>query len=265
MAPANLSNTCSVFERWWKTASISIYIYIQRDLSLKGETWWMLEQAWQKILLRSRDRITPLCGAALIRIHPKYLPLSFPSRNDKMPCKFILLKQTKQPIDRLSDYSGYSLYFFYSKQWNRDSEIIYDTLDDADNFGAEKEERRSRKTFEGGENKSLKKRNRRRRRTKGNKREREEWKRNEKERGAGYNYLGDRIRPPSLPSLSPPARSRAWRQQSANALMETSVIRVYSLCTSNYPFPRVESRSCPRMEGGLPSGEQGREERGSRR
>lgn len=27
MAPANLSNTCSVFERWWKTASISIYIY----------------------------------------------------------------------------------------------------------------------------------------------------------------------------------------------------------------------------------------------
>lgn len=55
---------------------IYIYIYTQRDLSLKGETWWMLEQAWQKILLRSRDRITPLCGAALIRIHPKYLPLS---------------------------------------------------------------------------------------------------------------------------------------------------------------------------------------------
>lgn len=121
------------------------------------------------------------------------------------------------------------------------------------------------KLSRGGENKSLKKRDRRRRRTKGNKREREEWKRNEKERGAGYNYLGDRIRPPPLPSLSPPARSRAWRQQSANALMETSVIRVYSLCTSNYPFPRVESRSCPRMEGGLPSGEQSREERGSRR
>lgn len=119
------------------------------------------------------------------------------------------------------------------------------------------------KLSRGGENKSLKKRDRRRRRTKGNKREREEWKRNEKERRAGYNYLGDRIRP--LPSLSPPARSRAWRQQSANALMETSVIRVYSLCTSNYPFPRVESRSCPRMEGGLPSGEQSREERGSRR
>lgn len=47
---------------------------------------------------------------------PSSLFPSFPSRNDKMPCKFILLKQTKQPIDRLSDYSGYSLYFFYSKQ-----------------------------------------------------------------------------------------------------------------------------------------------------
>lgn len=127
----------------------------------------------------------------------------------------------------------------------------------------EQRKRKIEKNFRGGgENKSLKKRDRRRR-TKGNKREREEWKRNEKERRAGYNYLGDRIRP--LPSLSPPARSRAWRQQSANALMETSVIRVYSLCTSNYPFPRVESRSCPRMEGGLPSGEQSREERGSRR
>lgn len=32
MAPANLSNTCSVFERWWKTASISIYIYTKRSL-----------------------------------------------------------------------------------------------------------------------------------------------------------------------------------------------------------------------------------------
>lgn len=53
-----------------------------------------------------------------------------------------------------------------------------------------------------------------------------------------------------FPSLFPPlARSRAWRQQSANALMETSVIRVYSLCTSNYPFPRVESRSCPHIRG----------------
>lgn len=34
MAPANLSNTCSVFERWWKTASISIYIYIYTKRSL---------------------------------------------------------------------------------------------------------------------------------------------------------------------------------------------------------------------------------------
>ena len=48
---------------------------------------------------------------------------------------------------------------------------------------------------------------------------------------------------------------RAWRQQSANALMETSVIRVYSLCTSNYPFPPVESRSCPHIrEGDAPPG-----------
>lgn len=174
-----------------------------------------------------------------------------------------------RPSNQSIDYPITRVIHFTSFIPNSEIETVklYTILwDDADNFGAEKKERRSRKTFEGGENKSLKKRDRRRRgrrRTKGNKREREEWKRNEKERGAGYNYLGDRIRP--LPSLSPPARSRAWRQQSANALMETSVIRVYSLCTSNYPFPRVESRSCPRMEGGLPSGEQSREERGSRR
>lgn len=117
----------------------------------------MLEQAWQKISLRSRDRITPLCGAALIRIHPKYLPLSFPSRNDKMPCKFILLKQTKQPIDRLSDYSGYSLYFFYSNSEIETVKLYTILWDDADNFGAEKEERRSRKTFEGGRKQILEK------------------------------------------------------------------------------------------------------------
>lgn len=111
-----------------------------------------------------------------------------------------------RPSNQSIDYPITRVIHFTSFIPNSEIETVklYTTLwDDADNFGAEKEERRSRKTFEGGENKSLKKRDRRRRRTKGNKREREEWKRNEKERGAGYNYLGDRIRPPPLPPLSP--------------------------------------------------------------
>lgn len=111
-----------------------------------------------------------------------------------------------RPSNQSIDYPITRVIHFTSFIPNSEIETVklYTILwDDADNFGAEKEERRSRKTFEGGENKSLKKRDRRRRRTKGNKREREEWKRNEKERGAGYNYLGDRIRPPPLPSLSP--------------------------------------------------------------
>lgn len=72
-----------------------------------------------------------------------------------MPCKFVLLKQTKQPIDRLSDYSGYHFTSFIP---NSEIETVklYTTLwDDADNFGAEKEERRSRKTFRGGERKQI--------------------------------------------------------------------------------------------------------------
>lgn len=111
-----------------------------------------------------------------------------------------------RPSNQSIDYPITRVIHFTSFIPNSEIETVklYTILwDDADNFGAEKEERRSRKTFEGGENKSLKKRDRRRRRTKGNKREREEWKRNEKERGAGYNYLGDRIRPPPLPPLSP--------------------------------------------------------------
>lgn len=112
-----------------------------------------------------------------------------------------------RPSNQSIDYPITRVIHFTSFIPNSEIETVklYTTLwDDADNFGAEKEERRSRKTFEGGrENKSLKKRDRRRRRTKGNKREREEWKRNEKERRAGYNYLGDRIRPPPLPPLSP--------------------------------------------------------------
>lgn len=112
-----------------------------------------------------------------------------------------------RPSNQSIDYPITRVIHFTSFIPNSEIETVklYTTLwDDADNFGAEKEERRSRKTFEEGrENKSLKKRDRRRRRTKGNKREREEWKRNEKERRAGYNYLGDRIRPPPLPPLSP--------------------------------------------------------------
>lgn len=53
---------------------------------------------------------------------------------------------------------------------------------------------------------------------------------------------GDRIRPPPFPPPPPPRTRARARQQSANALMETSVIRVYSLCTSNYPFPTRGSR-----------------------
>lgn len=205
MAPANLSNTCSVFERWWKTASISIYIYYTKRSLVERRNLVDARTSVAKDLAQISRQDNAAMWSSPNPDSPEIPSTLFPlSLRETTKCRansFSLSRPSNQSID----YPITRVIHFTSFIPNSEIETVklYTILWTMQTI-LEQRKRKIEKNFRGGgENKSLKKRDRRRRRTKGNKREREEWKKNEKERRAGYNYLGDRIRPPPLPPLSP--------------------------------------------------------------
>lgn len=160
MAPANLSNTCSVFERWWKTASISIYIYYTKRSLVERRNLVDARTSVAKDLAQiSRQDNAAMWSSPnpdSPEIPSSLFPLSLRGRTKCRANSFSLNRPSNQSID----YPITRVIHFTSFIPNSEIETVklYTILwDDADNFGAEKEERRSRKTFEGGRKQILEK------------------------------------------------------------------------------------------------------------
>lgn len=160
MAPANLSNTCSVFERWWKTASISIYIYYTKRSLVERRNLVDARTSVAKDLAQiSRQDNAAMWSSPnpdSPEIPSSLFPLSLRGTTKCRANSFSLSRPSNQSID----YPITRVIHFTSFIPNSEIETVklYTILwDDADNFGAEKEERRSRKTFEGGRKQILEK------------------------------------------------------------------------------------------------------------
>lgn len=160
MAPANLSNTCSVFERWWKTASISIYIYYTKRSLVERRNLVDARTSVAKDLAQISRQDNAAMWSSPNPDSPEIPSTLFPlSLRGTTKCRansFSLSRPSNQSID----YPITRVIHFTSFIPNSEIETVklYTILwDDADNFGAEKEERRSRKTFEGGRKQILEK------------------------------------------------------------------------------------------------------------
>lgn len=160
MAPANLSNTCSVFERWWKTASISIYIYYTKRSLVERRNLVDARTSVAKDLAQISRQDNAAMWSSPNPDSPEIPSSLFPlSLRETTKCRansFSLSRPSNQSID----YPITRVIHFTSFIPNSEIETVklYTILwDDADNFGAEKEERRSRKTFEGGRKQILEK------------------------------------------------------------------------------------------------------------